>query len=80
MYLNLSLRMHECIKKCKYQIHFISDTVLGGQLIGWHVPTVLLIVEDINIRAVTNPNEVYCRISNPDHVIHKIYIKHNKTC
>jgi len=42
----------------------------------------------INIRAVTNPkkisdpnpNEVSCRISDPDPIIHKIYIKHNKTC
>jgi len=44
----------------------------------------------IHIRAVTNPkkmsdpdpnpNEVSCRISDPDPIIHKIYIKHNKTC
>ena len=27
-----------------------------------------------------NPNEVSCRISDPDPIIHKIYIKHNKTC
>jgi len=25
-----------------------------------------------------NPNEVSCRISDPDPIIHKIYIKHNK--
>ena len=39
------------------------------------------------IRAVTkknsdpdpNPNEVSCRISDPDPIIHKICIKHNKT-
>jgi len=27
-----------------------------------------------------NPNEVSCTISDPDPIIHKIYIKHNKTC
>jgi len=43
-----------------------------------------------SIRAVTNPkeisdpdpnpNEVSCKISDPDPIIHKIYVKHNKTC
>ena len=27
-----------------------------------------------------NPNEVSCRISDPDPMIHKTYIKDNKTC
>ena len=27
-----------------------------------------------------NPNEVSCKISDPDPIIDKIYIKHNKTC
>jgi len=27
-----------------------------------------------------NPNEVSCRISDPDPIIHKKYIKHKKAC
>ena len=48
------------------------------------------VIYTITSRAVTNPkknsdpnpnpNEFFCRISDPDPIIHKIYIKHNKTC